>query len=159
MIDYNSTFGGPWGGINSSASKLFSLTRNSSTLKKEGWFKSHLCVHMLIFYLTWWCRSGCFSRPSPILAEPRPSVVPRDTFLEISIFFWSTFKQGTFLETHVFVMYRAQPKHIPGRRSPIIFSCSMLPSSAWSSAGTKVPSPWNHHCYTRTLGITLLYIV
>ena len=33
MVDYNSDFGGPLGGVNFSASKLFSFTRKSSTLK------------------------------------------------------------------------------------------------------------------------------
>ena len=33
MFDYNSDFGGPLGGVNFSASKLFSFTRKSSTLK------------------------------------------------------------------------------------------------------------------------------
>ena len=59
MVDYNSDFGGPLGGVNFSASKLFSFTRKSSTLKWRNhehescwhvfWFKHLIVSEWLLF--------------------------------------------------------------------------------------------------------------
>ena len=48
MIDYNSDFGGPLGGVNFSASKLFSFTRKSSTLQWRK-YKHECCCHVFQF--------------------------------------------------------------------------------------------------------------
>ena len=117
MIDYNSDFGGPLGGVNFSASKLLSFTRKSSTLKWRN--HEHECCRSVF-----WFKHLIVSEW--LLLPAQPSLGGTETI-------------------------RRSPRHIPEMGMNEFFRCYILPSRASSSAGTKVPSPWNHQCYIRTV--------
>ena len=121
IVDYNSDFGGPLGGVNFSASKLFSFTRKSSTLKWRN-HEHECCRHVF------WFKHLIVSEW--LLLPAQPSLGGTETI-------------------------RRSPRHIPEMGMEEFFQAfKILPSRASSSAGTKVPSPWNHQCYIRTVYIT-----